>query len=599
VPTASPGTNTTQIASVAYVMSGLAMKVDPSQLSATGGSNKVAQYDSVGNLVLTTPRTLADTGAQIANGGNLVLTDRQGIYFMAADGGSSVDNGGFTQHGKQLFRLFQQNNHPYETNIVASGNFCAYWGATTSYKAFQMGDANGGDHYLYFHSGSASAGVTKRQSVPLAFYNYTWTGGVNTWNQSVMQVAPLDTSGTNSAFQFFRNVPSVVQDVEGSALGVKFAEIAPAGVWSAGTAPTPDIIPSVANTYTQVCSKYKTVQFGKLTLGVTNELVISGAVSGMRGVIYVAQDPIGGRGLTMPSGSALPSDWGLSSLGNKIDRMEWDFDGVYYYWTIKAGLNAPLDSNASSFLTATGISDDAQRTAINNLSLALKASGSTPNTLWEKTYSLFPFVGGTELKHRYDLKTATTVGTFTGSGVTHNASGITGDGSTGYFNSNFIPSVSSAQNSIGVYAWSRNSTLTDGGSIFNAVGTGAVRFGLVRSGASLVSNGPNDATNTTLVANTASNFTGLLYVDRSASNATKAGRVGAGLGTGEQTATTASTGNCDTAIYFLSRFYVGFPAGDQFSNANLGAAIITKSLSDAERTSLNSIISTYQTALGR
>lgn len=576
----------------------LDLKVDDSQISTTGGANKVLQYDNVGNLVLAPLRTLADVGSLVPNGGNLILTDRQSIHWMAADGGSSGTNGGLTNAGKRLFSITQDNSHPNETYLVGAGNISFVWGESTSQKAMQFGWAVGGDQYIYHHSGPASAGVTKRQALPNAYYNHTWTGGVNTWNQSVVQVAPLDTSGTNSAWKYYFNVAGTpVQDMEGAGY-VASAEIAPAGIWSAGTAPAPNTLTGVGTApavFTQTCSKYKTVQFAKMALGATNTLAISGALTGMRGVIYVTQEATGPRALTMPSGSALPSDWALSSLGNKIDRLEWDFDGTFYYWTIKAGLNVPLDSDASTFLTNAVITDDTQRTAINNLTLALKASGSSPNTLWEKTYRLFPFVGNDATKHRYELKTASAAGTFSATGITHSANGISGDGVNGYMRTGFVPSASAAQNDIGIFVYNRTTLPTDAGAFINGYGTGGVQVGIERTTTALRKQGLNNADSSQVISQS-SDFRGLLFAVRSGASSEAWGKVG---GT-EATGTVTSTANCDAQLVLFGRYYYsGSDTYDHPSNANLAAAIITKSLDATERAALKAIIDTFQTALGR
>ncbi|MCP5534384.1 MAG: hypothetical protein H7A48_14535 [Akkermansiaceae bacterium] len=54
--------------------------------SASGGAGKVLQADSNGNLKLRALRLLSDTGTFVNDGGNLVLTDRQGVIWAGADG---------------------------------------------------------------------------------------------------------------------------------------------------------------------------------------------------------------------------------------------------------------------------------------------------------------------------------------------------------------------------------------------------------------------------------------------------------------------------------------------------------------------------------
>lgn len=93
-------------------------------------------------------------------------------------------------------------------------------------------------------------------------------------------------------------------------------------------------------------------------------------------------------------------------------------------------LPGPTDPDAIAFLNATGITDKTIQTAIDNLVISLK-----DYNIWSYFYALYPFVGGTETTHKYNLiDPQDTDGayrlTFVGSGWTHNSNGITGDGNT-------------------------------------------------------------------------------------------------------------------------------------------------------------------------
>lgn len=57
------------------------------------------------------------------------------------------------------------------------------------------------------------------------------------------------------------------------------------------------------------------------------------------------------------------------------------------------------DSDAEAFFTAASITDDTQKTAVNQLVLDLKAAG-----VWTKSKVIYPFVGGTTGTHKYNLK---------------------------------------------------------------------------------------------------------------------------------------------------------------------------------------------------
>ena len=97
---------------------------------------------------------------------------------------------------------------------------------------------------------------------------------------------------------------------------------------------------------------------------------------------------------------------------------------------------AGYDSDASAFFTAAGITDTTQKNAVNQLVLDLKAA-----SIWSKMDAIYPFVGGTSTTHRYNLKnTANFLITFSGT-LTHSATGVTPDGSSGYGNTGLTPST--------------------------------------------------------------------------------------------------------------------------------------------------------------
>jgi len=87
-----------------------------------------------------------------------------------------------------------------------------------------------------------------------------------------------------------------------------------------------------------------------------------------------------------------------------------------------------LDSDATAFITATGITDSTTKLAINTLVLDFKADG-----LWTKMKAIYPFVGGTSTTHKYNLKNPSdTNGAFRllfSGGWTHSSTGIDANGS--------------------------------------------------------------------------------------------------------------------------------------------------------------------------
>lgn len=86
-----------------------------------------------------------------------------------------------------------------------------------------------------------------------------------------------------------------------------------------------------------------------------------------------------------------------------------------------------VDSNAQAFLVAAGVTSGVEVAAVNSLVVALKKAG-----IWSQLFFLYPFVGGSASSHSYNLvNPAFSQITWHGT-VTHNAKGVTSDGTTGY-----------------------------------------------------------------------------------------------------------------------------------------------------------------------
>ena len=101
---------------------------------------------------------------------------------------------------------------------------------------------------------------------------------------------------------------------------------------------------------------------------------------------------------------------------------------------------APLDPDAQAFLTATGITDATETSAINQLVLDMKGAG-----VWTKVQAAYPLVGGTATTQKYNLMDPQDTDaafrlTWNGTWI-HNSDGIKGDGSTTTAVTNWNPAA--------------------------------------------------------------------------------------------------------------------------------------------------------------
>jgi hypothetical protein len=156
---------------------------------------------------------------------------------------------------------------------------------------------------------------------------------------------------------------------------------------------------------------------------------------------YLLERSLTGTGgwATAFSGAGLSySDTGLSPTTLYYYRLSALASGYTTsgYATTNATTGAGFDTDAQAFFTATGISNTTQKNAINQLVLDLKAA-----SIWAKMDAIYPIVGGTAATHKYNLKnTAQFQITFSG-GLTHSATGIAPDGTTGYGDTALTPST--------------------------------------------------------------------------------------------------------------------------------------------------------------
>lgn len=110
------------------------------------------------------------------------------------------------------------------------------------------------------------------------------------------------------------------------------------------------------------------------------------------------------------------------------------------------------DADAQAFITAAGITDSIQQSAIINFVIGLKT-----DNIWSKFQALYPFVGGNATSHKYNLKNPLDTDAafrllFTG-GWTHATTGAQPNGVNGYANTFLTPSVVQSLNNNGLGAY--------------------------------------------------------------------------------------------------------------------------------------------------
>jgi hypothetical protein len=235
------------------------------------------------------------------------------------------------------------------------------------------------------------------------------------------------------------------------------------------------------------------------------------------------------------------------------------------------------DADAFAFVEAAGIVDATQQTAINNLVVSLKGAG-----LWTLLRAAYPLVGGTAYSHKVNLINPSTYPVLWNGGVIHTSLGVVGDGS-GYGNTQFVPTAL-PQDSIHIGVYAQSGASSNGQHIGGLTRfTGGIYFeGLQWLGGSLYAHINN--------ANNGGGPSGLLLTSKGAIilNRRDSGNVRGYV----QGATAGTSGFVSTGIYTNVLIFGRNAATYSFAHIGEG-------LTDAQAISLQNIIQTFQTTLGR
>ena len=242
----------------------------------------------------------------------------------------------------------------------------------------------------------------------------------------------------------------------------------------------------------------------------------------------------------------------------------------------------PTDSDAAAFVSAAGITDATQMSAINTLVTDLKGYG-----IWTKMKALYPFVGGSATAHSYNLKnTAQYQLSFSG-GWTHSSTGALPNGTNAYADTSFIPNAL-AQNSAHIGYYSRTASALTTAALMGVNESGRMylsRFGSTSTYVGINSVGGPEPTSTS--------WQGFILGSRVDSSNARLFRNGSFVYNAAEASIIPDT---------LRPIYLGawnrFGAG-AFSNAQCALASIGDGLTDTEAANFYTAVQAFQTTLGR
>jgi len=253
---------------------------------------------------------------------------------------------------------------------------------------------------------------------------------------------------------------------------------------------------------------------------------------------------------------------------------------------------AVVDGDAAAFITAASITDATQKSAINTLVSDLKT-----NSLWTKMRAIYPFVGGSAASHKYNLKnpldTDAAFRLTMNGGLTHDANGVTGNGSTGYMDTHFKDSDFNGQNDAGVAVYCRNNFSDGSFALYGAIDSS---FTGLRFLPKLSSTAYFSVFASTGSGQSNTNTSGIWIHTRTGASADKMYRNGSSFKTNNLTSGTNTT---TANILILAVDYNNGALKYQQSAANIAFFAFTDGLSDGDKVTLNTIISDFNTTLSR
>jgi len=246
------------------------------------------------------------------------------------------------------------------------------------------------------------------------------------------------------------------------------------------------------------------------------------------------------------------------------------------------------DTDAQAFITASGITDTTQKTAINQLVTDLKGYG-----IWAKMKAIYPFVGGTATTHKFNLKDPRDLDVayrllFVGGG-THSATGYLPNGTDSYANTNFISSSILSVNSTHISYYSRTNT-NIGVDISSRYITGdaGITYIYIRDTGTSYSRvnavGPD-------TVNSNSDGKGMYISNRLISQRFDFFK--------NTTKTTINTPSSGLPIREIDIASINFNGSRSFGNKECAFASIGDGLTDTEATNLYTAVNAYQVTLSR
>ena len=249
------------------------------------------------------------------------------------------------------------------------------------------------------------------------------------------------------------------------------------------------------------------------------------------------------------------------------------------------------DADADAFIAAVGTLDVTQENAITDLVIGLKANGT-----WTKYHAIYPFIGGTALAHKWNLKNPldTDVAfrmTFNGT-ITHDVDGLYSDGFTGYADTHLTQdAINTFNSSFSIYSYTQINNLGTDWGVRAISGNNRASLNISYSGNLYSQIGEF---NLNKITNTSS--AGFYTSSRTNNSEFKVFKNGVQFGGTVTSTVTEITGTTTMSICAIN---TGASGGQEFSDRHYQFFSMGEGLTETEMANDYTVIQAYQTALGR
>lgn len=250
------------------------------------------------------------------------------------------------------------------------------------------------------------------------------------------------------------------------------------------------------------------------------------------------------------------------------------------------------DADAQAFFTAASITNDTQKSAVNQLVLNLKSYN-----IWTKMKAIYPVVGGSASAHAVNLKSPGTYNLTFSTGWTHSSTGMLPNGSSSYADTLLATSTAFAvDHNKHLSFYSRTNAVTAASS--SSIGsdnatTGFCRFSIRQSGNSRAS--VFGGTNGTAIAAAETDSRGFYQASRMNATSSAFYKNGVNIANGASANGTTSQ-ITQTLLIAAARSGAGIV---YYDNKECAFASIGDSLDATETANFYTAVQAYQTTLSR